>query len=241
MTRRTRSFEEASDEDVIREVVSAHGLTASIDVDGPTRHHIAQANQSDLAFVRERARMVDADLWIDGSTVHVSSRGRRGTEDLTLTYNADLHEVSVLADLARQRSTVVVAGWDVAAKEAIAARAGSSVIQAELDGDTSGIDLLEQSLAARTETIVHTAPATEAAAQAEADMAMRTSARRFVTATCLAEGDARLRAGTRVRLAGLGAGFEGRYALVEVEHSFDGTSGYRTRFRAERPGLGGAS
>ncbi len=82
MTRRTRSFEDASDEDVIRDVVSAHGLTASIDVDGPTHHHVAQANQSDLAFIRDRARLVDADVWIDGSTVHVVARGaarrRRG-------------------------------------------------------------------------------------------------------------------------------------------------------------------
>lgn len=241
MTRRTRSFEEASDEDVIRDVVGAHGLSASIDVSGPTHHHVAQANQSDLAFIRERARLVDADVWIDGSTVHVAARGRSGREDLTLTYNADLHEVSVFADLARQRSTVVVAGWDVSAKEAIAAEAGSSAIQAELGDDTSGISLLEEAFAARTDTIVHTAPATSAVAQAQADMALRTSARRFVTATGLAEGDTRLRAGARVALAGLGAGFNGRYTLVEVEHVFDGGAGYRTRFRAERPGLGGAA
>jgi len=241
MTRRTRSFEEATDEDIIRDVVRAHGLTASIDVDGPTHHHVAQANQSDLAFLRERARLVDADLWIDGSTVHAASRGRRGDEEVTLTYNADLHEMSVLAELARQRSTVVVAGWDVAGKEAIAAEAGISAIRPELGDDTSGIDLLEAAFAARTDTIVHTSPATVAIAQAQADMALRTSARRFVTAAGLAEGDARLRAGTRVRLAGLGTGFNGRYTLVEVEHAFDGRQGYQTRFRAERPGLGGGS
>ncbi|GAA2153619.1 phage protein D [Humibacillus xanthopallidus] len=241
MTRRTRSFEEASDADIIRSVVSEHGLSASVDVDGPVHHHVAQANQSDLAFIRERARLVDADLWIDGSSVHVASRGRRGTEDVTLTYNADLHEVTVLADLARQRSSVVVAGWDVSAKEAIKAEADSSAIQPELDGDTSGIDLLEQALASRADTIVHTAPATSTIAQAQADMALRTSARRFVTAIGLAEGDTRLRAGARVRLAGLGAGFEGRFTLVEVEHAFDGRRGYRTRFRAERPGLGSSA
>lgn len=241
MTRRTRSFEEASDADVISDVVSAHGLSPSIEVTGPTHHHVAQANQSDLAFIRDRARLLDADLWIEGTTVHVASRGRRGTAAFTLTYNADLHEVSVLADLARQRSAIVVAGWDPAAKEAIAAEAGSSAIQSELDGDTSGIELLEQALAARTETIVHTSPSTSAAAQAGADMALRTSARRFVTASGLAEGDARLKAGARVRLAGLGAGFNGSYALVEVEHTFDGRRGFQTRFRAERPGLGGGS
>ena len=158
--------------------------------------------------------------------------------EITLTYNADLHEVSVLADLAQQRSAVVVAGWDVAAKEAIVATADLAAIQPELGVDTSGVELLEQSFRARTESVVHTAPATSAEAQAEADMALRTSARRFVVATGRAEGDARLRVGTPVRLAGLGPGFTGTYTLVEVEHPFDVHLGYQTRFRAERPAWG---
>ncbi len=241
MTRRTRSFEDASDEDVIRDVISPHGLTAEIDVEGPTHAHVAQLNQSDLAFIRDRARLVDADVWIDGSTVHVVARSRRAGDEVTLTYNADLREVSVLADLARQRSAVVVAGWDSAAKEAISARAEAAAISAELNGDTSGIDLLERAFTSRTDTIVHTAPATTEAAQAQADMVLRASARRFVTATGRAEGDARLRAGVRVRLDGLGPGFNGPYTLVEVEHTFDAHLGYQTRFRAERPGLGGSA
>jgi phage protein D len=241
MTRRTRSFDDASDEDVIRTVVSAHGLTPSIDIVGPTHRHVAQTNQSDLAFIRDRARTVDADLWIEGDVVHVVGRSQRTGAELTLTYNSDLHEVSILADLAGQRSSFVVAGWDAAAKEAIVATADAAAIQPELGGDTSGIELLEQAFAVRTDTIVHTAPATTEEAQAQADMALRTSARRFVVATGRSEGDARLRVGARVRLANLGPGFIGAYTLVEVEHSFDARLGYLTRFRAERPGLGGAS
>lgn len=241
MTRRTRSFEDASDEDVMRDVITSHGLMAELDVEGPTHGHVAQLNLSDLAFIRDRARLVDADVRIDGSTVHVVARSRRASDEVTLTYNADLREVSVLADLSRQRSTVVVAGWDSAAKEAISARAEAAAISAELNGDTSGIDLLARAFTPRTDTIVHTAPATAEAAQAQADMALRTSARRFVTATGRAEGDARLRPGVRVRLDRLGPGFNGSYTLVEVEHTFDEHLGYQTRFRAERPGLGGSA
>jgi Bacteriophage probable baseplate hub protein len=242
MTRRTRSFEDASDEDIIRTVVSAHGLTPSIDIDGPTHRHVAQTNQSDLAFIRDRARMVDADVWIAGDAVHVVARSRRSSaDDITLTYNSDLHEVSILADLADQRSSFVVAGWDAASKEAIVATADIAAIESELAGDTSGIEFLEQAFQARTDTIVHSAPETTEEAQAQADMALRTSARRFVVATGRAEGDARLHVGSRVRLAHVGPSFTGTYTLVEVEHTFDTRLGYLTRFRAERPGLGGAS
>lgn len=241
MTRRTRSFDDASDADAISEVISAHGLTPQVDIDGPTHKHVAQLNLSDLAFIRERARLADAEVRIDGSTVHVVARARRQSQAVTLTFGRDLYEVSILADLAGQRSTVVVAGWDVAAKQAIAAEATVSAVRSELGQDTAGIDLLEQRLAARTETIVHTAPTTTAEAQARADAELRASARRFMVATARSEGDSRLRVGTRVTLAGLGPGFNGSYTLTEVEHTFDARMGYQTRFRAERPGIGAAA
>jgi phage protein D len=239
MTRRTRSFEDASDADVIRQVVNGHGLTPEIDIDGPTYKHVAQLNTSDLAFIRDRARVADAELWLAGKTVHVVARNGNSSGPVTLTFGRDLYEVSILADLSGQRSTVVVAGWDVAAKEAIAAEATVSAIRSELGDDTAGVDLLEQKLDARSETIVHTAPTTTDEAQARADAELRARARRFLVATARSEGDARLRIGTRVKLAGLGAGFDGTFTLVEVEHTFDGRLGYQTRFRAERPGIGG--
>ena len=56
MTRRTRTFNRASDADVIRRVAIDHGLQASVDVQGPTHKVLTQVNESDLAFLRERAR-----------------------------------------------------------------------------------------------------------------------------------------------------------------------------------------
>ncbi|MGY1776796.1 phage late control D family protein [Geodermatophilus sp. SYSU D00804] len=241
MTRRTRSFEDVTDADVIRQVVGGHGLSAVVDVTGPAHRHVAQLNQSDLALVRDRARLLGAELWIDGTTVHVAPRPRAGAPEVTLTYNGDLRELSVLADLARQRSDVVVSGWDVSAKDAITARAGPAVVQDELGGDTAGVDLLDRVLGPRTETVVQTAPLTPEEARARAEAVMRATARRFVTAHGRSEGDARLRVGTPVALAGLGPGFSGRYVLVEVEHTFDERLGYQTRFRADRPGLGGVA
>ena len=53
MTRRTRTFENASDADAIRQLASDHGLQADVDLQGPTHKVLAQLNQSDLAFVRD--------------------------------------------------------------------------------------------------------------------------------------------------------------------------------------------
>src|SRR5438309_1108272 len=62
MERRTRSFENLTDADIFRRIASAQGLQAQIDVDGPTYRVIVQLNQSDLAFIRERATAIDAEL-----------------------------------------------------------------------------------------------------------------------------------------------------------------------------------
>src|SRR4030095_2564007 len=138
MERRTRSFESVTDADVIRQIASQHGLTAQVDVEGPTYRALAQLNQSDLAFLRARAAAIDAQLWVDDRTLYVQSRSRRKASEVTLTYGGNLLEFSVLADLAHQRTSVRVSGWDVGGKKAIDEEAGESSIAAELGGGRSG-------------------------------------------------------------------------------------------------------
>lgn len=79
MTRRTRTFTDSSDADVMRRVASDHGLKPGVDdVQGPVHKVLAQVNQSDLAFLRERARWAGRSC---GSTAATStpSRARRAT------------------------------------------------------------------------------------------------------------------------------------------------------------------
>lgn len=237
MTRRTRSFEDVTDADVIRTVASQHGLRAELEVDGPRHRVVAQLNLSDLAFVRERARAVDAEVWVTGDVLHAQARARRDAGTVTLTYGQDLREASVLADLAHQRTSVAVGGWDVAAKEAIEQEATVRAVTPELDGDVAGVSILERALGPRPERLVGTMPSTTAEAQAMADAVMRRTARRFVTGRIVAEGDGRLRVGGNVELRALGEGFSGTYHVHEVRQVFDGTSGHVTHLGVQRAGL----
>src|SRR5881628_2813841 len=77
MTRRTRTFADVTDADVIQRVASDHGLSADVDASGPNYKVLAQVNQSDLAFLRERALSIDAELWMDNSKLQVKARARR--------------------------------------------------------------------------------------------------------------------------------------------------------------------
>ncbi len=239
MTRRTRTFTDVSDADVMRQVANDHNLTPAIDVSGPTHKVLAQVNQSDLAFLRERARAVDAEVWIDAKTLHAAAHASRNGGTFKMNYKKELREFSVLSDLATQRTSVTVAGWDVAAKDAIRHDATDAVLGSELGNDASGASILK-GLASRTEALAHTVPLTSEEAQARAEAVFKMMARRFVTGRGVAEADKRLRVGSSVDLQGIGPLFSGKYYLSEVRLYFDGARGIRTEFTAERPGLGRA-
>jgi len=238
MTRRTRSFEDASDADVVRSIASAHGLTPQVDLDGPTYPVLVQLNQSDLAFLRERLAAIDAELWVDGRTLHAVQRARRSAGRLTLAYGVDLLEFSVLADLAHQRSAVRVSGWDPEGKQAIDESAEEAAIAGELAGGDSGPALLGRALAARREPVAGAWPLSAREATVQADARFRARARRFVTGRGSSNGSAQMQVGSTVELLGLGPLFEGDYTVTRVAHRFDQRDGWRSHFDVARPGLG---
>ena len=240
MTRRTRTFTDVADADVIRRLAGDHGLTPTIDISGPTHKVLAQVNQSDLAFLRERARAAGAELWIEGRTLYAKTRSARSSSPLKLKFGAELREFIVLADLAHQRTSVNVAGWDVKGKRAIDQKAEDAAISGELGADASGASILRGAFAERKETVAHAVPLSSDEAKLYAEAWFRSAARRFVTGRGIAQPDGKLRVGAWVDLDGLGPLFNGKYYVAEVRHVFDGAAGFLSQFMAERPGLGPA-
>jgi phage protein D len=238
MTRRTRSFESMTAADMINQIASDHSLTPDVSLTDGQRAALAQVNQSDLAFLRTLARSIDAEIWVEGTTLFARSHADRDGGDVTLRYGSELREFSVIADLAHQRTKVTVSGWDVEGKSAINESADDGVIQNELDGGSSGASILQQALGARAETIAHGVPLDTNIALARAEAYFRQIARRFVVGRGLTDGDGRLRVGAQVDLEGLGALFNGKYDLTAVRHTFDDVRGIFTEFTAERAGLG---
>jgi phage protein D len=239
MERRTRSFEDMSDADVIRQIAGEHDLTAEVDVDGPTYRVLAQVNQSDLAFLRERAAAVDAELWVDDRTLYAQARTRRSAGTVSFVYGQTLLEFSVLADLAHQRTSVRVSGWDVGNKQSIDVQADESAIRTELNGGRGGSTVLAQALSPRHERVVSAVPLSQSEAQHMADARYRSRARGFVRGLGVVDGNVRVRVGTTIELSGLGSLFDGLYYVTLARHTFEMNEGYRTTFEAERPAIGG--
>jgi len=239
MTRRTRSFTRVSDADLFNQFANEYGLSPQVDVTGPQHSVLVQVNQSDLAFLRERARTIDAELWMDGKTLHAQSHAKRNEGSLSMTHGRELHAFSVLADLAHQRTSVTVSGWDVASKAGIQQEITDDVMRGELNGDVSGASILAAACGTRKEVLAHTVPLSSQEAQSYAESFFKTGARRFVVGHGSADMNAQLRVGCYVELLNLGKLFSGKYYVTEVRYIFseDGCA-LRAEFTAERPGLG---
>lgn len=242
LTRRFRTYENVSDAELLQQVAAQHGLAAQAALDGPSWPVVQQWNQSDLAFLRERARRLAAEVWVQDGTLHLAAREQRQGDALTLVQGGTLMQVRLRADLAHQRSAVVVGGFDDGQQEAIDEEAGAAVVAAEAQGHVHGAQVLERAFGARTSHRVRDVPLQGSHARALARAALQARARRFVTVAGIADGNARLRVGTRLRLERVGGMFEGDgYHVTRACHRFDPDAGYRTEFEAERPWIGDLS
>ncbi len=236
MTRRSRSFERMTPAAILQRIAGDHSLRADIGEAGPTLAVAAQLNESDLGFLTRVARAVGLDLWAEGEVLHLAAA--QDGEAVALRYSGTLRRFEVTADLAHQRTALVVSGWDVARRQSVSHRADDAAAQRELAGGESGASVLNAAFGARVETLAHRAPAGAEEARAMAEGAFRHMARRFVTGTGTAEATAALRPGGRVDLQGIGPLFSGEYRVSEVTHRFDGSEGLVTDFCCQRAGIG---
>jgi phage protein D len=244
MTRRTRTFVDQSDADVFNKIADDHQMGKNVQLTGGSYKVLAQVNQSDLAFLRERARAIEAELWVatDASgkpTLNARTRGDRATgTPVKLGWRNELTELNVVADLAGQRTSVLASGWDVSAKDKVTHTASDSDLGSEIGNDESGASILQAKFGDRKESIAHGVPFTQQEAEARAKAYFKIQARRFVVGHGVARTNGNLRVGTFVDLDGLGPLFNGKYYLAEVRHRFDGRCGLRTELEVERAGLG---
>jgi phage protein D len=235
LTQHSETWVDAADADVATGIARRHGLTPRVAAEGPTYGVVQQANRSDLAFLRERGRRIQAEVWATDGALHFATRDQRPGTRVTLTRGSDLIEVAARADLAEQCTAVHVSGYDATTREAIETRAPASTVDAEISGGRTGPATLRRAFGELPGRRVRDAPldAAEASAVARAEMLRRS--RRFVQVRGTTAGTPELVVGSRVTLARCGRPFDGDgYYVTRVHHSFDLGSGLRTRFTAER-------
>lgn len=252
--RRTHSYNDVTDGDIVRDVAKRAGLdVGTVDDSGPTHDHVAQVNITDWEFLLGRARECGAELAVaDGK---LNWRRPKDSGDapepaesmadrpaaMQLTMGVNLRQFRPRVTSAAQVSEVEVRGWDPSRKEAVVGRA-----QAATTSVSAGLGPTE--LAGVFSPPPYVSVDRPLATQAEADAAASAIAETLASAHTEAEGvafgDPRLRAGAAVGIGNAGWPYDGKYTLTTTRHIYD-TDGYRVVFsvtgRQERSMLGLAS
>ena len=243
LTRRMATYENMSDADIAGDIADKNGFGIEADAEGPVYDVVHQWNMSDLAFLRERARRIQADIWFEDGTLYFQTRNRRSGSELTLVQGNHLLHLTACADLSQQRSAVQVCGYDAAQREAIDETAGADTIRTEATGGRTGPDILADVFAGdRISYRLRDVPLNSEEARAWADSEMLRRARSFVTVRGVTRGTPELDVGSRLTLERVGRPFQGDgYYVTSVCHSYDLSRGYRTSFVAERATIGSGS
>jgi phage protein D len=236
-TRRSRIFEQMNPADLVRRIAGDHNLTPEVrdGLDAPVGTWV-QMNESDLAFLRRVLHRFDADMQVVAGALQAGPAGRDARTSVTLTYGQNLVRARMTADLADQATEIRVSGFDPATGEAVTGTATDG--EKGPGAGQAGPALLRETFDARREHHGHEGPLTSAEADRLARAVYGQRARRFVRVDAAAQGNANIRVGSHVSIAGVNPFFVNTYAVTEATHRFDLQNGYLTDFLAESAFLG---
>ncbi|CAB5150428.1 hypothetical protein D3OALGA1CA_4386 [Olavius algarvensis associated proteobacterium Delta 3] len=240
MRNRSRYYEDKTENDMAADISRDYSFNADTDAEAPTHDEFLQVNQSDLGFLRERARNIDTRLELKGNQLLFLNRRNSSEPPVKLSRDTELLRFQVCADLTHQRTQVRVHGYSIENKDGIHESAGADVLSDEQTGPgRTGPQILSTIRSEIVEDLHLETPATADEARITARSFMRQRARRFVRAHGMTSGTPGLHVGSRVDIVDIGPWFSGVYHIVSVRHTFDQRDGLRTLFYGERIDLGG--
>lgn len=231
--RRSRSFTQVKDSELAERIARDHQLQAEVEDTRIVHPHLFQYNQSDIDFLQERARRIDYEVDVaDGRLVfRRAAFDRAGVE--SLAYRRDLKRLDLRLSTLAQVSRVVVGGWNVSRKEAVVGSGASGDALSAMGGAELGPVASERVFDAAREVVVDHPVVDQAEADQIAQALFNRISLEYIKGEGESIGNARLRAGDVVDLAGLGQRLSGAYYLTSTHHIID-EDGYRTQFSCRR-------
>lgn len=231
--RKTRTFVQQKDSDIASQIASEAGLTAEVEDSGTVHDYILQANQTDLDFLRERARQIQFEVIVEDKTLIFRPVNNAQSESLTLTMDDDLLEFYPRLSSMGQVSEVSVRSWSPKDKKEIVGQSKAGDEVSSMGGQSSGAAISESAFGAAVEL-----NARPVATQAEADQIAKARFNDLVLELITGEGTCwgrtDLRSGNVIEIAGVGQRFSGAYYVPTAIHRYSPQLGYQTHFTVRR-------
>jgi len=231
---RTRAYQNVTDAGMAQKIAQEAGLTARATATKVTYDHVLQYNQTDLAFLRDRARRLGYVVSVDGMTlVFGPPTAARAPTHRFEVGGGELIDLSLTVDALQQNSSVEVHGRDAKSHAPVVGLA--SALSRSM-GQTPATGVAAKLSGPRAqEVVLEPLAMSKQEADERARGRLETGALGFVRGVGTVVGTPGLRAGTLIRLGGIGPWLDGDYYVAQVAHTFD-LNGFETRFSVRRNG-----
>ncbi|MFQ4136442.1 phage late control D family protein [Nodosilinea sp. PGN35] len=230
----TRTFTQLKDSDIASQMAAEAGLTAQVQDSRVTHGYLLQSNQTNLAFLQERARLIQYELMVDNKTLRFRPVGNADGAALTLTLEADLLSFSPRLSAMQQVNRVVVQGWNVQDKAPFTGQATTGDESSTMGGQTSGGSLANRAFGTAVAQVVNLPVSTQAEVDQLAKARLNRTGLHLIDGEGSCWGRTDLKPGQVITLEGLGQRFSGQYYVTAVSHRYRPDRGYVTGFRVRR-------
>ena len=229
---KTRSFTQMRDSDIVEAVARSAGIRVKASSTSEKLDYVLQRNQTDLAFIRDRAVRIGYEILVDETTLVFRPLKTQGRIVLTLQ-RQDLLEFSPRLSTLGQINQVEVRSWDAQQKKSMVegqAR-GNDVVAM---GKTVGITTTAKEFGRTAYAILDQGAISQKEAQTIAQGQLNRMALGYIIGDGICQGNTALRMGRMIRIEGLGQRFSGDYYVTATTHRYAVGEGYRTEFSVRR-------
>ena len=233
---KSAAFLNIKDSDLATEFAGNAGLTTQVDATTTVYDHIYQDNQSDLAFLMQRAWRIGYECFVADGKLYFRKPQTSGT-NVALTWGVDMVSFHPIMTLAEQVDEVIVKGWDPATQEAIVGQATAGTLYPS-SGESKDGAAWSTTFGTGKQIIVDVPVVTQAEADLLAQARLNELSGMFIEAEGVVLSKPTITAGEFVEIEGLGTRFSGTYMVTEASHLYDNT-GLTTTFtvRGSRTGM----
>lgn len=230
--RKSRSFVQVTDSDLVNQLIGEAGLSAG-DVDSTSQVHdwLMQNNQTNWEFLTERAKRIGYRLYVEGkNTLNFRKIGDSPETTASLTWGNDLLSFRPRITAGQQVKQVTVRGWDRKQKQAIVGTVSSANGLPSIGANTDGGSVAGQAFSDSASMVLVDHPVfSQDEAQSLAQSIKDSIGGDFIEADGSCVGSTALKPGSQIQIQNLGQKYSGSYLLSNTTHHYS-AQGYKTNF-----------
>ena len=213
---KSQAFLNIKDSDLASRFAGNAGLSAQVESTNTVYEAIFQDNQTDLAFLMQRAWRIGYECFVSDSKLYFR-KPKPSEAGPILTYGENLLSFRMRATLAEQVDEVFVKGWDPATQQAIVGQASNGALYPQI-GEAKNGQSWAGIFGAGKRTIVDHPVISQAEANIIAQARMDEISGAFIEAEGVAYRCPDIVAGKNVEIKDLGQRFSGKYLVTQANH-----------------------